>query len=72
MSKIEEDSNTFVLDFKYEEEYSCALTVLINDVRFHIIVDPKNLQKSREKPLYYEYLDKICGLRDAERHERDD
>jgi tRNA A-37 threonylcarbamoyl transferase component Bud32 len=72
MAKSSEDNKTYILNFTYDDEDSCALTVLVNDVRFHIIVDPKDLQKSREKPLYYEYLDKICGLRDAEQREEEE
>ena len=59
------------LHFSYDEDDNSALTTLINDVRFHITVQPKELQKSREKPLYYEYLDKISALREAEEREQD-
>jgi tRNA A-37 threonylcarbamoyl transferase component Bud32 len=72
MAQSSEDHKTQILHFTYDEEDSCSLIVLVNDVRFHIIVDPKDLQKSREKPLYYEYLEKICGLRDAEQREEDE
>jgi tRNA A-37 threonylcarbamoyl transferase component Bud32 len=65
-------NKTHILHFNYDDEDACALTILINDVRFHVIVEPKDLQKSREKPLYYEYVDKICGLRDAERREEEE
>ncbi|KAF2850251.1 hypothetical protein T440DRAFT_424982 [Plenodomus tracheiphilus IPT5] len=72
MEQTSENPNkTHILHFFYDEEDSSALTVLINDVRFHIIVDPKDLQKSREKPLYYEYLDKISALREAEEREEE-
>lgn len=71
MAQSSEDHKTHVLDFKYDEDESCALTVLVNDVRFHITVNPKTLQKSSEKPLYYEYLEKIRGLRDAEEREEE-
>lgn len=47
------------------------MTTLINDVRYHVIVDPKELKKSREKPLYYEYLGKISALREAEEREEE-
>ena len=59
------------LHFSYDDEDNSALTTLINDVRFHITVKPEELQKSREKPLYYEYLDKISALREAEEREED-
>jgi tRNA A-37 threonylcarbamoyl transferase component Bud32 len=71
MEKSNDGNKTHVLHLTYDDEDSCALTVLVNDVRFHIVVDPKDLQKSREKPLYYEYLDKIGGLRDAEQREEE-
>lgn len=60
-----------VLDFFYDDEDACALTALVNDVRFHIMVDPKDLRKSSDKNLYYQYLDKIGGLREAEEKEED-
>ncbi|KNG48111.1 ATP binding protein [Stemphylium lycopersici] len=60
-----------ILHFSYDNDDSCALTTVINDVRFHVTVDPKELQKSREKPLYYEYLDKISALREAEEREEE-
>ncbi|XP_014557877.1 hypothetical protein COCVIDRAFT_96086 [Bipolaris victoriae FI3] len=59
------------LHFSYDEDDSCALTTLINDVRYHVMVDPNELKKSREKPLYYEYLDKISALREAEEREEE-
>ncbi|KAH7392362.1 hypothetical protein DE146DRAFT_766606 [Phaeosphaeria sp. MPI-PUGE-AT-0046c] len=70
MAQSSKDHTTHILDFKYDDDESCALTVLVNEVRFHITVNPKTLQKSSEKPLYYEYLEKVRGLRDAE--ERDE
>jgi tRNA A-37 threonylcarbamoyl transferase component Bud32 len=72
MTQSSEDNKIHVLHFTYDDDDSCALTALVNDVRFHIIVNPTDLQKSREKPLYYEYLDKICGLRDAEGREEEE
>jgi len=72
MAQTSTDHKTHILHFEYNDEDYSALTALVNDVRFHIIVDPKDLRKSREKPLYYEYLDKICGLRDAERREENE
>lgn len=69
MAQTSADHKTHILDFFYDNEDSSALTVLVNDVRFHIIVDPNDLQKSREKPLYYEYLDKISALREADERE---
>lgn len=60
-----------VLHLSYDNEDRSALTILANDVRFQIIADPKDLQKSSDKTVYYEYLDKIYGLRDAEQREVD-
>lgn len=71
MAQATEDDKTYVLQFNYDHEDGCALTALVNDVRFHILVSVKDLQKSREKPLYYEYLDKLYGWRDAERREEE-
>jgi tRNA A-37 threonylcarbamoyl transferase component Bud32 len=71
MAQTTTNHKTHILDFTYDNEDASALTVLINDVRFHIAVNPKELQKSREKPLYYEYLDKISALREAEEREGD-
>lgn len=71
MAQTSSDDKTHVLHFEYNDEDYSALTALVNDVRFHIIVDPNDLQKSREKPLYHEYLNKISALRDAERREEE-
>jgi tRNA A-37 threonylcarbamoyl transferase component Bud32 len=71
MTQANDDNKTHVLHLTYDDEDNSALTVLVNDVRFHIVVSPKDLQKSREKPLYYEYLDKLGGLRDAEHREEE-
>jgi hypothetical protein len=71
MTQSINNHKTYILHFSYDDEDASALTVLINHVRFHITVDPKNLQKSREKLLYYEYLDKISTLREVEEREED-
>jgi hypothetical protein len=71
MTQTTTANKAHTLDFFYDNDDSCALTALINDVRFHVTVDPKELQKSREKPLYYEYLDKISALREAEEREEE-
>lgn len=60
-----------ILHLSYDNDDRSALTMLANDVRFHVIADPKDLQKSSDKTLYYEYLDKVYGLRDAEQREYD-
>lgn len=60
-----------ILHLSYDNDDRSALTILANDVRFQVIADPKDLQKSADKTLYYEYLDKVFGLRDAEQREYD-
>ncbi|KAF2032080.1 hypothetical protein EK21DRAFT_61684 [Setomelanomma holmii] len=70
MTETAKKGKTYVLDFNYDENDTSAVTVLINDVRFHITVDPADLQK-RDKPIYYEYLDKVSSLREAEEREEE-
>jgi hypothetical protein len=65
------NNKTHVLDLTCDNDDSSALTVLINDVRFHITVNPADLQISREKPLYYKHLDKTSALGEAEEREED-
>ncbi|KAF9694092.1 hypothetical protein EKO04_008003 [Ascochyta lentis] len=67
----ETDNTIYVLSLSYDNNDRSALTILANDVRFQVIADPKDLQKSSEKTFYYEYLDKLYGLRDAEQREYD-
>lgn len=71
-----EDTHTedtiHILHLSYDDDDRSALTFLANDVRFHVVADPKDLQKSSDKTLYYEYFDKVCGLRDAEQREYDE
>ncbi|KAF1937862.1 hypothetical protein EJ02DRAFT_514929 [Clathrospora elynae] len=71
MAQSGTDHKTHVINFTYDNEDGCTLTALINDVRFHITLDPKDFQKSRERPLYYEYLDKISAIREADEREED-
>jgi hypothetical protein len=71
MAQTTTANKAHTLHFSYDNDDSCALTALINDVRFHVTVDPKELQKSREKPLYYEYLANISALREAEEREEE-
>ncbi|KAF1919373.1 hypothetical protein BDU57DRAFT_568919 [Ampelomyces quisqualis] len=59
------------LEFWPRRTRPLRIDCLVNDVRFHIIVDPKDLQMSRENPFYYEYLEKICSPRDAEQREEE-
>jgi tRNA A-37 threonylcarbamoyl transferase component Bud32 len=58
-----------VLHLAYDDHDCASLTILANDVRFHVIADSKNFQKSNDKTLYYEFLDKLYALRDAEQRE---
>ena len=37
---------THVLNFEYDDDSSCSLTVRVNDARFHIVVDPKTLEST--------------------------
>jgi hypothetical protein len=60
-----------ILHLSYDNDDRSALTILANDVRFQVIADPKDLQKASDKTLYYEYLDKVYGFRDAEQREYD-
>lgn len=60
-----------ILHLSYDDDDCCALTFLANDVRFHVIADPKDLQRSSDKIPYHQYLDKLCSLRDAEKRELD-
>lgn len=71
-SETKDADKTYVLDLSYNDNDRCALTALINDVRFHIIVDPDNLRKNADKTFYYEYFDKISGLREAEEREEEE
>lgn len=60
-----------ILHLSYDNDDRSALTILANDVRFQAITDPKDLQGSGDKTLYYEYLNKVYGLRNAEQREYD-
>ncbi|KAG9201940.1 hypothetical protein G6514_005135 [Epicoccum nigrum] len=74
MSQIESNESNdiiHILHLSYDQDDRSTLTILANDVRFQIIADPEALRKSSDKTLYYEYLDKVCGLRDAEQREYD-
>ncbi|KAF3043719.1 hypothetical protein E8E12_008457 [Didymella heteroderae] len=74
MSRIDnsETKDTIhILHLSYDNDDRSALTILANDVRFQVIADPKDLQRSSDKTFYYEYLDKVYGLRDAEQREYD-
>ncbi|KAF3052827.1 hypothetical protein E8E11_007805 [Didymella keratinophila] len=74
MSQIdssETEDTIHILHLSYDNDDRSALTILANDVRFQIIADPKDLRKSSDKTHYYDYLDKVYGLRDAEQREYD-
>ena len=71
LDRSETKDTIHILHLSYGNDDRSALTILANDVRFQVIADPKDLQKSSDKTLYYEYLDKVYGLRDAEQREYD-
>lgn len=58
-----------VLDFFYDDEDGCALTVTRNSVRFHIIADAKRLRRESDAEEGHEYFRLLQTLRDAERRE---
>lgn len=58
-----------VLDFFYDDEDGCALTVTRNSVRFHIIADAKRLRRGFDAGEGREYFRLLQSLRDPERHE---
>ena len=54
-----------ILDFFYDDEDSSALTALINGVRFHIIVDVKDLRNAGGGSLLNEYLSLLQNAKSA-------
>lgn len=58
-----------LLDFFYDDEDGCALTVTRNSVRFHIIADAKRLRSEFDAEEGREYFRLLQNLRDSERHE---
>ncbi|KAL6240312.1 hypothetical protein RBB50_012779 [Rhinocladiella similis] len=54
-----------VLNFFYDDEDSCALTVLINGVRFHIIVDASRLQDPGSDEVFTKYLKRLRSVKVA-------
>lgn len=58
-----------VLDFFYDDEDSCALTVSRNSVRFHIIADARRLRRESNAEEGHEYFRLLQSLRDSERCE---
>ncbi|KAL2274490.1 hypothetical protein FJTKL_03161 [Diaporthe vaccinii] len=58
-----------VLDFFYDDEDGCALTVTRNSVRFHIIADAKQLRREPDVEEGLEYFRLLQSLRDSERRE---
>lgn len=58
-----------VLDFFYDENDSCALTVSINRVRFHIIVDTDELKGSDSESLLQDYLNRLRAFKNEEEKE---
>ncbi|KAL6150493.1 hypothetical protein ACJQWK_00557 [Exserohilum turcicum] len=64
-------SKAHILNFQLDIDDSCGLTALINDVRFHFMIEPGELKKSPSKQLYREYLNLITAFREAEEREED-
>lgn len=59
----------YVLDFFYDDEDSCALTITRNAVRFHVIADAKRLKHKSDAEDGREYFQLLKNLRDYERRE---
>ncbi|KAL1862670.1 hypothetical protein Daus18300_008468 [Diaporthe australafricana] len=58
-----------VLNFFYDDEDSCALTITRNSVRFHIIADAQRLKRAPDAEEGREYFRLLQRLRDSERGE---
>lgn len=58
-----------VLDFFYDDEDSCALTVFRNSVRFHIIADANRLRRESDEEEIREYFRLLQSLRDSGQRE---
>lgn len=58
-----------VLDFFYDDEDSCALTVIRNSVRFHIIADANRLTRESDSEEGREYFRLLQSLQDSARRE---
>lgn len=58
-----------VLDFFYDDEDGCALTITRNSVRFHIIADAERLKRGSDLEESREYFRLLQSLRDSERRE---
>jgi tRNA A-37 threonylcarbamoyl transferase component Bud32 len=56
---------THILGFCYDDDDGCAFTARINDIRFHIIVDPANLKSKNgdETSMLTEYLEMLRLVR---------
>lgn len=61
-----QEHDCHVLDFFHDKTDSCALTALINGVRFHIIVDAEELNKSDEKSLLQPYWNLLQAVKNEE------
>lgn len=58
-----------VLDFFYDDEDSCALTVIRNSVRFHIIADAIRLRRESDAEEVRNYFRLLQRLRDSPQRE---
>ncbi|RVX74347.1 hypothetical protein B0A52_01472 [Exophiala mesophila] len=52
-----------ILDFWYDDQDGCALTALVNGVRFHVIVDGEEFKKSGNQELSQSYQDLIHAVK---------
>lgn len=58
-----------LLDFFYDDEDSCALTITRHSVRFHIIADANRLRRESDAEAGREYFRLLQSLRDFEQYE---
>lgn len=63
------NAKTHILDFFYDDENSAALTVLENNVWFHIIADSKHFERDTGR-LGGEYLELVEALRERDQKEQ--
>jgi tRNA A-37 threonylcarbamoyl transferase component Bud32 len=63
---------TYVLDFFCDEQDGCALSVRINDVRFHIVVDSARLKSKDDHRLFRQYQQRLRAVKRKESQQDDD
>ena len=66
-------SKCHVLNFFYDDDNGCALTVLVNETRFHIVVDhgKLHLEPDGETGVERQYLNLLRAVRDNDEKEHD-